>query len=114
MVGQECHDTVRYRVVSGQHGQRKHFTRIPDIQPSAHKKIVYEDDDILVVNNKGYGLLSVGTDSIKEGNSLFHPARISQAQDQRNKIFIVHRLRPAYLRPDDVRQEHPSQGNHAA
>lgn len=31
-------------------------------------KIVYEDDDIIVVN-KGYGLLSMGTDKIKEGTA---------------------------------------------
>ena len=31
-------------------------------------KLVYEDDDIIVVN-KGYGLLSMGTDKIKEGTA---------------------------------------------
>lgn len=55
-------------------------------------KIVYEDDDIIVVN-KGYGLLSVGTDrkqkditaysALKDYVKRVHPA---------NKIFIVHRL----------------------
>lgn len=55
-------------------------------------KIVYEDDDIIVVN-KGYGLLSVGTDrkqkditaysALKEYVKRVHPS---------NKIFIVHRL----------------------
>lgn len=54
-------------------------------------KIVYEDDDILVVN-KGYGLLSVGTDSIKEGTAYSILREYLQRKDQRNKIFIVHRL----------------------
>ena len=57
-------------------------------------KIVYEDDDIIVVD-KGYGLLSVGTESSKRSNvetaysilrdyvKSIHPS---------NKIFIVHRL----------------------
>ncbi|MCM1489519.1 MAG: RluA family pseudouridine synthase [Muribaculum sp.] len=57
-------------------------------------KLVYEDDDIIVVD-KGYGLLSVGTDSSKKSNidtaysilrdyvKSIHPS---------NKIFIVHRL----------------------
>ena len=31
-------------------------------------KLVYEDDDIIVVN-KGYGLLSMGTDKIKDGTA---------------------------------------------
>ena len=31
-------------------------------------KILYEDDDIIVVN-KGYGLLSMGTDKIKDGTA---------------------------------------------
>ena len=54
-------------------------------------KIVYEDDDILVVN-KGYGLLSVGTDSIKEGTAYSILREYLKRKDQRNKIFIVHRL----------------------
>lgn len=55
-------------------------------------KLVYEDDDVIVVN-KGYGLLSMGTDrkmkditaysALKEYVKKVHPA---------NKIFIVHRL----------------------
>ncbi len=57
-------------------------------------KIVFEDDDIIVVD-KGYGLLSVGTDSSKKCKvetaysilrdyvKSIHPS---------NKIFIVHRL----------------------
>ena len=54
-------------------------------------KIVYEDDDILVVN-KGYGLLSVGTDSIKEGTAYSILREYLKRKDQRNKILIVHRL----------------------
>lgn len=55
-------------------------------------QIVYEDDDIIVVN-KGYGLLSVGTGGSKPEETAYgilkdyvkekHPA---------NKIFVVHRL----------------------
>lgn len=55
-------------------------------------RIVYEDDDIIVVN-KGYGLLSVGTGSqsreetaysiLKDYVKRVHPS---------NKIFVVHRL----------------------
>lgn len=42
-------------------------------------QIVYEDDDIIVVN-KGYGLLSVGTGSAKRGDGLRSPQRIRQKE----------------------------------
>lgn len=70
------------------------FTRPFVVFSHSRLKIVYEDDDIIVVD-KGYGLLSVGTDSSKKSNvetaysilrdyvKSIHPS---------NKIFIVHRL----------------------
>lgn len=54
-------------------------------------KLVYEDDDIIVVN-KGYGLLSMGTDKIKEGTAYSILREYLKWQDPRNKLFIVHRL----------------------
>lgn len=54
-------------------------------------KIVYEDDDIIVVN-KGYGLLSMGTDKIKDGTAYSILRDYLKWQDPRNKLFIVHRL----------------------
>ncbi len=54
-------------------------------------KSVYEDDDIIVVN-KGYGLLSMGTDKIKEGTAYDILRDYLKWQDPRNKLFIVHRL----------------------
>lgn len=54
-------------------------------------KIVYEDDDIIVVN-KGYGLLSMGTDKIKEGTAYDILRDYLKWLDPRNKLFIVHRL----------------------
>lgn len=54
-------------------------------------KIVYEDDDIIVVN-KGYGLLSMGTDKIKEGTAYSILRDYLKWKDPRNKLFIVHRL----------------------
>lgn len=54
-------------------------------------KLVYEDDDIIVVN-KGYGLLSMGTDKIKEGTAYSILREYLKWKDPRNKIFIVHRL----------------------
>lgn len=53
--------------------------------------IVYEDDDIIVVN-KGYGLLSVSTDKIKEGTAYSILRDYLKRIDPRNKLFIVHRL----------------------
>lgn len=54
-------------------------------------KLVYEDDDILVVN-KGYGLLSMGNDKVKEGTAYSILRDYLKWKDPRNKIFIVHRL----------------------
>ncbi|MDE6175594.1 MAG: RluA family pseudouridine synthase, partial [Duncaniella sp.] len=54
-------------------------------------KLIYEDDDIIVVN-KGYGLLSMGTDKIKEGTAYNILREYLKWQDPRNKLFIVHRL----------------------
>lgn len=54
-------------------------------------KLVYEDDDIIVVN-KGYGLLSMGTDKIKEGTAYSILREYLKWQNPRNMLFIVHRL----------------------
>ncbi len=54
-------------------------------------QIVYEDDDIIVVN-KGYGLLSMGTDKIQDGTAYSILRDYVKWNDPRNKIFIVHRL----------------------
>ncbi len=53
--------------------------------------IMYEDDDIIVVN-KGYGLLSVGTDSKREGTAYSLLREYVKRVDPRQKLFIVHRL----------------------
>ena len=54
-------------------------------------QIVYEDDDIIVVN-KGYGLLSIGTDSKSTGTAYWILRDYLKRKDPRNKLFIVHRL----------------------
>ena len=54
-------------------------------------RIVYEDDDIIVVN-KGYGLLSVGTDTKREGTAYSILRDYVKRVNPHNKLFIVHRL----------------------
>lgn len=56
-------------------------------------EIVYEDDDIIVIN-KGYGLLSVATlsNKSKEENAYDILRNYLKSVNPRNKIFIVHRL----------------------
>ena len=54
-------------------------------------KLVYEDDDIIVID-KGYGILSMGTDKIKEGTAYSILREYLKRKDPRNKLFIVHRL----------------------
>lgn len=54
--------------------------------------IVYEDDDIIVVN-KGYGLLSVGTGSSKKEETAYGLLKdYVKKKHPLNKIFVVHRL----------------------
>lgn len=54
-------------------------------------KIVYEDDDIIVVN-KGYGLLSMGNDKVTDGTAYSILKEYVKWGNPANKIFIVHRL----------------------
>lgn len=54
-------------------------------------QIVYEDDDIIVVD-KGYGLLSIGTDTKHTGTAYWILRDYVKRLDPRNKIFIIHRL----------------------
>lgn len=54
--------------------------------------LVYEDDDIIVVN-KGYGLLSVGTGSQKKEQTAYNILKdYVKEVDPRQKVFVVHRL----------------------
>ncbi|MDE6536794.1 MAG: RluA family pseudouridine synthase [Muribaculaceae bacterium] len=55
-------------------------------------EIVYEDDDVIVIN-KGYGLLSVAAQNAKkEANAYDIIRNYVKEVDPRNKLFIVHRL----------------------
>lgn len=55
-------------------------------------RIVYEDDDVLVIH-KGYGLLSVPTESHRKEENAYEILRgYVKEQNPRNKLFIVHRL----------------------
>ena len=70
------------------------FTR--EFRTFRHRRlqIVYEDDDIIVAN-KGYGLLSMGTgrEQIEKEETAYSILReYVKWQNPRNKVFIVHRL----------------------
>lgn len=54
-------------------------------------KLVYEDEHILVIN-KGYGVLSMGTDTKKDGTAYSIMREYVKYHDPRAKVFIVHRL----------------------
>lgn len=55
-------------------------------------KIVFEDDDVIVIN-KGYGLLSVATNSRKRVENAYDIMRnYVKSIDPRNKLWAVHRL----------------------
>lgn len=53
--------------------------------------IVYEDDDVIVIN-KGYGLLSMGTADFKDETAYSIIRDYLKWKDPRNMLFIVHRL----------------------
>ena len=53
---------------------------------------MYEDDDVIVVN-KGYGLLSVSTQSHHKDETAYDILRdYVKRQNPANKLFVVHRL----------------------
>lgn len=55
-------------------------------------ELVYEDDDIIVIN-KGYGLLSVAAQNQKKEENAYDILRnYVKEVDPHNKLFIVHRL----------------------
>lgn len=54
-------------------------------------QLVYEDEHIIVVN-KGYGLLSMGNDKVREGTAYSILRDYVKDVDPRQKLFIVHRL----------------------
>lgn len=67
------------------------YTREFKVFYNRRLQIVYEDDDIIVAN-KGYGLLSVGTDKIHTGTAYSLLRDYVKWGDPRNKLFVVHRL----------------------
>lgn len=55
-------------------------------------QLVYEDEHVIVIN-KGYGLLSVGTQSHRKEVSAYDILRdYVKEQHPKNRIFVVHRL----------------------
>lgn len=54
-------------------------------------ELVYEDEHILVIN-KGYGLLSMGTDTKKDGTAYSIMREYVKYNNPQAKVFIVHRL----------------------
>lgn len=55
-------------------------------------QLVYEDDDVIVIN-KGYGLLSVDTQSFKKEESAYSILKeYVKRQNPSNRLYVVHRL----------------------
>lgn len=67
------------------------FTREFRVFYHRRMQLVYEDDDIIVVN-KGYGLLSMGNDKKTDGTAYSILKDYVKWSNPMNKIFIVHRL----------------------
>lgn len=54
-------------------------------------KLVYEDEHILVIE-KGYGILSMGTDNVKTGTAYSIMREYVKVHNPKAQVFIVHRL----------------------
>lgn len=54
-------------------------------------KLVFEDEHVLVIE-KGYGMLSMGTDRIKEGTAYSVMREYVKYHNPNARLFIVHRL----------------------
>ncbi len=54
-------------------------------------KLIYEDDDIIVINKKN-GLLSMATTKERKRTAYYILSEYLKAKDSSNRIFIVHRL----------------------
>ncbi len=68
------------------------FTRPYVIFRHHRMQLVYEDHDIIVVN-KGYGLLSVATGSLKKEETAYGIVKeYLKKKSPLNKVFIIHRL----------------------
>lgn len=67
------------------------FTRPFVVFSHPRIQLVYEDDDIIVVN-KGSGVLSVSTDNVKDNTAYSALRAYLKQKDPRLKLFIVHRL----------------------
>lgn len=75
-------------------GEKVEVNRAKPFEVFRHRRmeLIYEDADILVVN-KGYGLLSVGTGSARKETTAYDILKdYLKRCDLRNKLFIVHRL----------------------
>ncbi|MGN1294764.1 MAG: RluA family pseudouridine synthase, partial [Bacilli bacterium] len=54
-------------------------------------KIIYEDDDLIVINKQA-GLLSIATDKEKEDTAYRYVNEYVRLQNAKNRIFVLHRL----------------------
>ena len=67
------------------------FTRPVVVFSHPRIKLVYEDNDIIVIN-KGSGILSVSTDNVKDGTAYSILRDYLKKKDPRLMLFVVHRL----------------------
>lgn len=67
------------------------FTRPFVVFSHPRIKLVYEDNDIIVIN-KGSGILSVSTDNVKDGTAYSILRDYLMKKDPRLMLFVVHRL----------------------
>ena len=67
------------------------FTQSFKVFKNPRVELVYEDEHILVIN-KGYGVLSMGTDTKKDGTAYSIMREYVKYHNPLAKVFIIHRL----------------------
>ena len=63
--------------------------KVPKLKNSLN--IIYEDEDIIVIN-KPYGLLSIATEKEKEYTLYHFVSSYLKTKNKNNKVYIIHRL----------------------
>ena len=66
-------------------------TKIRVSKIKSNLNIIYEDNDLIVIN-KPYGLLSIATKDEKEYTLYHFVSEYLKSKNKNNKVFIIHRL----------------------
>jgi 23S rRNA pseudouridine1911/1915/1917 synthase len=67
------------------------LTKPPEKIPMHGLKIIFEDEHLIVIDKKE-GMLSIGTDKVRDNTAYSILSAHVKRYDPRNKVFVIHRL----------------------